>query len=121
RASHRGVVSRDFADLMSEVSGQDLDWYFRQALTRPGYPVIEVSTRHRGDSVDVTLRQVQPEAWGLFRIPALEVQVDRTSVTVPLTARETVVALPKEGSGPAEVKVDPNGWWLMDVKMTGAR
>jgi aminopeptidase N len=121
RASHRGVLSRDFADLMSEVSGQDLDWYFRQALTQPGYPVIEVSTRHRGDTVDVTLRQVQPEGWGLYRIPALEVQVDRTTVTVAVTGRETAVAVPKEDSGPAEVRVDPNGWWLMDVKFAGAR
>jgi len=114
------VLSREFADLMREVSGQDLDWYFRQALTQPGYPVIEVSSRHRGDSLEVTLRQVQPAAWGLYRIPSLEVQVDRTTIRVPLEGREAVLVVPKEDAGPAEVKVDPNSWWLMDVKTGGA-
>jgi aminopeptidase N len=121
RARHRAVLSRDFADLMREVSGQDLDWYFRQALTQPGYPVLEVTTTHRGDSLAVTLRQVQPGPWGLFRIPSLEVQVDRTIFTVPLAGAEATVVVPKEDAGPAEVRVDPNGWWLMDVKLAGAR
>jgi len=121
RGRHRGVLSRDFADLMGEVGGQDLDWYFRQALTQPGYPVIEVTTVHRGDSLAVTLRQVQPGPWGLFRIPSLEVEVDRTRFTVALAGREATVVVPKEDAGPAEVRVDPNGWWLMDVKMAGAR
>jgi aminopeptidase N len=120
RARHRGVLSRDFADLMREVSGRDLDWYFRQALTQPGYPVLQVATKDRGDSLEVTLRQVQPAAWGLFRIPSLEVQVDRRAVTVPLEGREAVVVVAKEDAGPAEVKVDPNGWWLLDVKPAGA-
>jgi aminopeptidase N len=120
QARHRGVLSRDFADLMREVSGQDLDWYFRQALTQPGYPVLEVATRHRGDSLDVTLRQVQPEAWGLYRIPSLELQVDRTTVRVPLTGREVTVVVPKEDAGPAEVTVDPSGWWLLDTRRKDA-
>lgn len=118
-ASHRGASSRDFADVMAAVSGQDLDWYFRQALTQPGFPMLEVQTAHRGSMAMVTIRQVQPEAWGTYRIPALEVQVDRQLHRVTLEGRQVTLTVPKEDAGPAEVTLDPNGWWLMQVRQAG--
>lgn len=118
-ASHRGVLSRDFADLMASVSGQDLDWYFRQALTQPGFPMLDVSTTHRGALVDITIQQVQPGAWGTYRIPALEVRVDRQVHRVALDGRTVTLTVPKEDAGPAEVTIDPEGWWLLQVRQVG--
>jgi aminopeptidase N len=89
------------------------------ALTQPGYPVLQVATAHRGDSLEVTIRQVQPDAWGLCWIPALEVEVDRRTYPVPMELRVTRLTVPKEAAGPAEVRIDPNGKWLLDVKLAG--
>ncbi len=36
------ALSSDFETVMQEVSGQDLDWFFTQALMLPGYPMLTV-------------------------------------------------------------------------------
>src|SRR4051812_41679715 len=35
------ALSSHFARIMSVAGGKDLDWYFRQALSQPGYPVLD--------------------------------------------------------------------------------
>ena len=110
------VLSRDFANLMREASGQDLDWYFRQALTQPGYPVFDVSSRPAGDSVVVELIQVQPASWGVYRLPNLALRLNGAPVRFDVTGRRTSHAYPAEDNAPIEVQLDPDGWWLLDVK-----
>jgi aminopeptidase N len=34
------ALSADFARVMSQAAKQDLDWYFRQALLQPGFPML---------------------------------------------------------------------------------
>jgi aminopeptidase N len=107
------ALSSDFARVMSKAAGSDLDWYFLQALTQPGYPVLEVSSRVSGGKLVLALKQVQKPEWGLYRMPGLELLVDGQLVRVDLEGRETTVTLDGFKANPKRIEVDPNGWWLV--------
>ena len=114
---HRTALSSDFARVMSEHGGQDLTWFFRQGLLQPGYPVLEVGTELEGGHLVLTIRQVQKPAWGLYRIPNLEIRLDDRVLRADVHERLTRVVTHWEGAAlPVRVEVDPNGWWLLDVR-----
>jgi hypothetical protein len=105
---------------MSSVAETDLDWYFLQALTQPGYPILQVRTRELGAEVELRITQVQDPAWGLFRIPNLEVRLNDQLVRIDLEGREVVRTFTSRGEGPAVVEVDPDGWWLFALAPNGS-
>ena len=114
---HKNALSSDFARELGRAAGQDLDWFFRQALTQPGYPILEVTTELDGGHLLLTIRQVQQRAWGVYRLPNLRVRLDDRVLTVNLAGAVTRVATHWESaSGPATIAVDPEGWWLLQVK-----
>jgi aminopeptidase N len=108
------ALSSDFARIMSEAAGQDLDWYFRQALTQPGYPRLAVTWQRQGRKLTLRIRQVQPEAWGRYRLPGVTLQVDDRRITADVNGPETVVTMDNVRQDPRQVVVDPGGWWLME-------
>lgn len=110
------ALSDDFARVMSRASGQDLGWYFTQALTQPGYPVLEVSSRMSAGRLILTLRQVQKPEWGTYRMPGLELLMDGQLVRVDVEGRETSVTLDGFKARPKRIEVDPNGWWLVSTR-----
>ncbi len=114
RYEHRNALSSDFAAIMSESAGEDLTWYFRQALTQPGYPVLRVS-KASDDHQKIVIDQVQSSTWGFFRIPNLELRVGNETIRVRIEGASTTVRMKRSIDNPADVKVDPNGWWLVDV------
>jgi len=109
------ALSSDLSQVMSEAAGADLDWYFRQALTQPGYPRLELRWRKRGDRFVGTLRQVQPAEWGSFRLPNLVVSVDGKRQAVPVNGAEASFEIPGVRGTPREILVDPDGWWLHEA------
>jgi aminopeptidase N len=111
---HRNTLSSDFAREMGVAAHQDLSWFFRQALTQPGYPILEVKTELDGGHLQLTIRQVQKPAWGLYRLPNLRVRLDDRRLTVNLTGAVTRLATHWESDRlPTQVTVDPEGWWLL--------
>jgi len=113
---HRNALSRDFARIMGEEAGRDLTWYFRQALAQPGYPVLAVSTEAEGGHLIVAVRQVQKKAWGLFRMPKLEIMLDDRTIAVDVQGALTRVATHWTGEAPRTVTVDPHNKWLLAVR-----
>jgi len=106
------ALSEDFARIMSRAAGQDLDWYFLQALTQPGFPRLDVGWRQSGKRLTLTIRQTQPEAWGSYRMPGLVLAIDGRRVPVDIAGRETTVTV-EQRRAPKEIVVDPDGWWLL--------
>ncbi len=103
--------------IMSAAAGKDLGWYFRQALARPGYPIIEVHWRQKGRTLTLDLRQTQPREWGVFRLPGLGVRVDGRLVTVDVTGPETRAEVKDIQGKVKRVEVDEGGWWLVRGKV----
>ena len=117
--SRRDALSSDFEKVMEEVSGQDLDWFFTQALMLPGYPMLTVRWRPNGTAVDLEILQAQPPAWGLRRLPKLEIDVGDKVVTVDASGASTRVTVPAT-QAPTSVIVDPNHKWLLQAKVERA-
>jgi len=117
RFRNGNALSSDFAAVMSEAAGQDLTWYFLQALTQPGYPDLAVRWTQAGDSLTLTVRQVQGPAWGTYRMPGLEFLVDGRLLRADIEGRETVVSFHSFMAPPRSIQVDPNGWWLLKARV----
>jgi aminopeptidase N len=115
------ALSSDFARIMSEAAGQELEWYFIQALTQPGYPRLALTWRHKGKRLKLTIRQVQPEAWGVYRLPGLVIAIDGRRVPLNIEGRETTITLEDWKKRPREIVVDPDGWWLKQATVSAER
>ncbi len=115
------ALSGDFARVMSQSAGRNLDWYFRQALTQPGYPVLDIRWKHGGKKLTLEIQQTQKAEWGAYRIPNLELLVDGKTVQVDVDGRKTRKVIDGIGRRPSRVEVDPNGWWLLKTTVRGER
>ena len=109
------ALSSDFEQVMEEASGQDLGWYFREALTLPGYPMLTVRWKYSGGRLQGEVLQVQPEAWGIRRIPGLELGTGSEIVRVDVSGATTKFDV-KVKKAPAQVVIDPNVRWLVRAK-----
>ncbi len=109
------VLSEDFQRVMETASGQELGWYFRQALGQPGYPQLSIAQRYdsTAKALTIEIRQVQPQAWGTFRLPGFEILVDGLLLRVDVEGRESSFTFDQFPGPAAEIQADPNGWWLM--------
>jgi aminopeptidase N len=116
RYRNGNALSRDFADVMNAAAGRNLDWYFIQALTQPGFPIFAMRTSAKGDSVTVDLQQVQDAAWGLYRLPGLVVDLGGKRVTLDVSGKVTRATFGKPGNWNGKITLDPDTWWLLDVR-----
>jgi len=110
------ALSADFAKVMSEAAGRDLDWYFRQALTQPGYPVLAVSASREGGKLVIEVRQAQKSEWGTYRLPGLELMLDGKLVRMDVDGPTQRKAFDGFSKVPSKIEVDPNGRWLLKRK-----
>jgi aminopeptidase N len=115
------ALSADFARIMSAAAGQDLDWYFRQALLQPGYPVLAIDWRHEGRKLTFDIMQTQPSGWGAYRIPNLILRVDGRPVRLDVSGRRSRVEVDGIRDKPKKIEVDPKGWWLLQATVNGER
>jgi aminopeptidase N len=115
------ALSSDFARIMSQAAGQDLGWYFRQALLQPGYPKLAIDWRHEGQTLTFDIIQTQRAEWGAFRIPNLVLLVDGRPVRLEVNGRRSRVSVNGIARKPKEVVVDPGGWWLLKASVKGER
>jgi aminopeptidase N len=115
------ALSSDFARVMAEAAGEDLEWYFRQALTQPGYPVLDVKWSHKGKKVTFDITQTQPTEWGTYRLPSLILLVDQTPVRLQIEGRQTRQVVEGISRKPKTIVVDPKGWWLLKSQVRGEK
>lgn len=113
------ALSSDFAQVMNEAAGTDLGWYFRQALLQPGYPKLEVRAAYdsAGRRLTLTIREVQPAEWGVYRLPGLKVDIDGQFTRRDVTGPETVVTIEGVARTPAKIVVDPDHDWLLQSEV----
>jgi aminopeptidase N len=115
------ALSSDFAKTMSQAGGRDLQWYFGQALTQPGYPMLEMRWRHKGKKLTVEISQTQPAEWGTYRLPGLELRIDGKPVRMDVEGRQTRQVFDGISTKPKKIEVDPEGWWLLKSTLRGEK
>jgi aminopeptidase N len=119
--AHGTAVSADFADAVKKVAGKDFEWYFRQALTQPGYPVLDVRWHHRGNRINLDIQQTQPPGWGTYRLPGVVLRIDGKDFPLDVSGRATHHTLRGFNRPPRKVELDPAGWWLMKARVSGGQ
>ncbi len=106
-AQYRGhnATTEDFRQVMEQVSGQNLQQFFKQWLYTAGAPDINFEFKYNKAAgvVEVTITQKQAEA---FEFP-LEIWVDHKIYTVQVNSRVVHVSLPTTGNHPM-ASPDPN-------------
>jgi len=107
----------DFRQVMEEVSGADLGWFFQQWLYRAGSPVVEGGWRYDAAAKKITVELTQTQAGDAYRMP-LEVAVKGQQVRIEkieMTGKQQKFEIAAEQE-PSSVELDPNTWMLMDAK-----
>jgi aminopeptidase N len=107
----------DFRQVMQQVSGTQLEWFFDQWLKRPGVPKLTGTWIYNESTkrVDLSLQQVQ--AGQTYRLPldiGLVMSDGQIAVQrVELATIEGRFTLASEKE-PAAVTIDPNTWTLLE-------
>jgi aminopeptidase N len=115
-----GVASTaDLRRTMEEVSGQDLDWFFTQWLTRSGVPQVSGTWRYdpAAKKIEVTVRQTQTADPFRFSLGVGVSTVSASALAVrqiQVTRRESTFSIPAD-TEPASVVLDPGVWLLAEV------
>jgi aminopeptidase N len=115
------AVSSDFERVMSQAAGVDLDWFFRQSLAQPGYPILAIKWKHAGQKLSLDIVQTQKPEWGTYRIPKLEFLVDEKLVRIDVTGRQSSHTVDGIGRRPKRIEVDPNTRWLLKSAVGGQK
>jgi len=125
------ATTADFERVMEKASGQDLTWFFRQWLYRPGSPVVKGSWQYNAAArqIEIDVRQVQPG--DVYRLP-LEIGITVESAAqagarpVPQTRIERIESNARQktftisaDTAPLAVTLYPNTSTLMDAEFSG--
>jgi aminopeptidase N len=107
RYRDRNASTDDFRQVMEEVSGADLGWFFRQWLYRAGSPVVEGGWRYNAAAKKIEIELAQTQPGDAYRLP-LEVGVAK----IEMTRKQQRFEIPADQE-PADLSLDPNTWILM--------
>ena len=111
----------DFRQVMEEVSGQELAWFFNQWLTRSGSPVVAGAWQYDRAKKQVELTLTQSQPGDPFRVP-LEIGIGLPGVPdlrierVNLTGQHATFRFDADQE-PTEIVLDPNLWVLLVTKL----
>jgi aminopeptidase N len=107
----------EFRQVMEEVSGVDLGWFFQQWLYRAGSPVVEGGWKYNAATKKIEVELTQTQAGEAFRLP-LEVAVKGSQARIEkieMTGKQQKFEIAADQE-PASVELDPNTWMLVDSK-----
>lgn len=117
---HANALTEDFQAVVEDISGQDLDWFFKQWIYQPGLPKYEYhwSYDESVHQVEVTIKQVQTDATRFDMPLDIGIVLEAGSDPMMRTIRVSQVtnrfsfSVPRE---PLEVILDPHTWVLMEM------
>jgi aminopeptidase N len=114
--TYKNASTNDLKQIFEEVSGKELDDFFKQWLEKPGHPVLKTSYVQNGKTIMINVEQVQNDDL-VFKFP-LEVKLiytDRTSeiIRIKITKKKEVFSL-KVREEVKDILIDPDVWLLFE-------
>ncbi|HZS07140.1 MAG TPA: M1 family metallopeptidase [Blastocatellia bacterium] len=110
----RNALTDDFRHVMEAQAGQPLDWFFREWIFEPGYPIYDAAWKWDEGRQELRLRITQKQEKTVFRMP-LDVEMKTGSTSrrevVQMNEREQNFTF-KPGARPSGVALDPDEWVL---------
>lgn len=110
------AMTADFRKVMEEVSGENLENFFKQWVFTKGYPELKWSWNYKNGKLNISIDQIQQ--YYTFQFP-LEIgiikgnQMEIETVQVDTKSKTFEIALDTK---PDEVVLDPEFWLLFDRK-----
>jgi aminopeptidase N len=117
------AVSANFQQVMERAAGRNLEGFFHQWLWRPGYPRLAVTWRYEAADrrVRLDVAQEQPDAWGTFRLPRLEVLAETGSGALVRRVfsmdGRTMIAFIEMDEPPTAIRIDPDARLLVTANV----
>ncbi len=111
RYRYSNALTSDFQQVMEDVSGQDLGWFFRQWIFTSGHPELTIEWTYDQQKKEVVLQVEQKQPEGPFRFFLDLRAVDQDggqlgSATIELQRAAESFRLPVS-SPPAALEIDP--------------
>lgn len=119
RYQNGNASTADLRAVFEQASGQPLDWFFTQWLTRPGVPKVEGTWRYDAVKKAIEITVTQSQAAAPFRIKVDVGVVAKNGElpkvhTIDLAGRQAIKSIAVDGA-PASVILDPNTTLLMEA------
>ena len=119
----RNALTDDFRMVMEFHYGQPLDWFFKQWIFEPGYPIYDASWNWNETAKELTLRVTQKQSPTIFRMPLdIEFKVGNKSQreVIQVSQHEQTFSF-KLDAKPQDVALDPDEWVLKVMTIAEAR
>ncbi len=115
------ALTRDFLRIMEEVSGKDLDLFFKQWLYQAGHPKISGSWHYDSKTKSVIIELNQVQKGSLFEFP-LEIALSQKDgkmemKTIEVSAKTQKFTIPV-ANVPTNLALDPETWLLFEGSIT---
>jgi aminopeptidase N len=110
----RNALTKDLERIMEMHAGRQLDWFFREWFSEPGYPIYEAAWRWDEGAKELRLRIIQKQEKTVFIMPLdVEIKLGGTSRREVIQANEREQAFSfKLDHKPDSVAIDPDEWVL---------
>ena len=108
------AMTADFQKVMEEVSGENLESFFKQWIFTKGYPEIKWDWTYEKGKIKIELEQLQDHH--LYNFPLeIEIQKDGKSIisSFQVNSKRSSFEI-KVSSKPDMVNLDPNTWLLFE-------
>jgi aminopeptidase N len=110
----RNALTEDFRRVMELHAGEPLDWFFKQWIYEPGYPILDAAWHWDESAKQLRLSVTQKQSQTIFRMP-LDVEFKVGDATrrevVEVSGRQQTFRF-KLDARPRAVALDPDEWVL---------
>lgn len=119
----RNALTDDLRRVMEFQAGQPLDWFFKQWIFEPGYPIYDATWNWDESAKELKLRVAQKQAQTVFRMPIdVEFKFEKAvrREVIQTNEREQTFTI-KLDAKPLAVTFDPDEWVLKTLTLQEAK
>lgn len=126
RYAGQPVSTRQFQDLISELSGKNMDWFFDQWIYHAGHPVFEASSQYNPEKkqLRIRLKQIQetdPADRNMFAClfqGKMVIEIDQRKEMIQILPKEEQEFVFDQPHPPLMINLDMEHQWIRELRNT---